>query len=85
MNSIIFGVDEKRDPNIWHTITVNGVFNELAGRSVDIVDMFRLGRFCDTKKAYFGEVALCLGLSYLTCCGEKIRGFRYVFVSGQTY
>ena len=49
MNLILFGVDENRDPNIWHT-TVNDVFHRLAGRVVDTVDMFRLGRFCDTKK-----------------------------------
>jgi len=38
MNLIIFGVDENRDPNIWHT-TVNDIFNGLAGRSVDTVDV----------------------------------------------
>jgi len=52
MNLIIFGVDDNRDPNIWHT-TVNDVFNGLAGHSVDTVDMFRLGRFCDTEKGLF--------------------------------
>jgi hypothetical protein len=52
MNLIIFGVDENRDPSIWH-ISVNEVFHRLAGRSVDTVDMFRLGRFCDTKKGLF--------------------------------
>ena len=50
MNLILVGVDENMDPNIWHT-TVNGVFRRLVGRAVDTVDMFGLGRFCDTKKA----------------------------------
>ena len=46
-NSIIFGVKENRDTSAWHS-NANDILHFVTGRSVDIVDIFRLG-WCVTN------------------------------------
>lgn len=49
LNIIIFGVAENRDPSVWRT-DVDTILKFVVGRDVDIVDLFRLGRFRDDKR-----------------------------------
>lgn len=44
MNVILFGIKEDKDFNIWRA-KVDEVFQKIAGRTIESVDMFRLGRF----------------------------------------
>jgi hypothetical protein len=44
LNIVIFGVTEEKDATLWHK-SVNEVLRFVSGHDVDIVDMFRLGRF----------------------------------------
>lgn len=43
-NIVVFGVKEDRDTTVWNN-SVNEVLRFVSGRDVDVVDMFRLGRF----------------------------------------
>jgi hypothetical protein len=43
-NLVIFGVAEDRDVSAWHT-AVDNILSFVIGHHVDVVDMFRLGRF----------------------------------------
>jgi predicted cupin superfamily sugar epimerase len=43
-NLIIFGVAEDRDISVWHN-AVDKILNFVAGRPVETMDMFRLGRY----------------------------------------
>lgn len=43
-NLIIFGIKEDRDPTVWRKATED-VLKFVAGRQIDIVDIFRLGHF----------------------------------------
>lgn len=47
-NIIIFGIEENRNPEIWRQ-KVDEVLSYLLKRPVDISDMFRLGKYCDSK------------------------------------
>ena len=44
MNFVLFEVQEDKDVNVWRT-KVDSTFQTIAGRSVEIDDVFRLGRF----------------------------------------
>lgn len=44
LNVVIFGVKEDRDVDVWHS-SVKDILRFVAGHDVDVVDMFRLGRF----------------------------------------
>lgn len=44
LNIVMFGVKEDRDVNVWHN-SVQDVLRFVSGRDVDVIDMFRLGRF----------------------------------------
>ena len=48
MNVVITGVTENRDATIWRE-TITQALNHAAGREIDIVDAFRLGRFMEGK------------------------------------
>lgn len=48
LNIVLFGVDENKDANIWRK-KIDDVFQSLVGHSIDIVDMFRLGRYLSNK------------------------------------
>jgi small nuclear ribonucleoprotein (snRNP)-like protein len=48
MNIVLFGVDENKDANIWRK-KADDVFQSLVGHTVDIVDLFRLGRYSDKE------------------------------------
>ena len=50
-NLVIFGVAEDRDASAWHT-AVDNILSFVIGHHVDVVDMFRVGRFvakCDDR------------------------------------
>lgn len=49
MNVVLTGIDENRDASIWRDIVVRSL-NYAAGRQVEVVDAFRLGRFSNGKK-----------------------------------
>jgi len=44
LNIVVFGVKEDRDVALWHNL-VKDVLSFISGHDVDVVDMFRLGRF----------------------------------------
>ena len=44
LNIVIFGVKEDRDVTVWNN-SVNDVLRFVSGHDVDVIDMFRLGRF----------------------------------------
>ena len=44
LNIVIFGVNEDRDVTVWHK-SVKDILRFVSGHDVDVVDMFRLGRF----------------------------------------
>lgn len=48
MNIIVFGVMEDRTAAVWRQ-TVDDALRHVSGHSVDVVDMFRLGRFTSGK------------------------------------
>jgi len=57
LNVVMFGVAENRDRNVWCD-TVSRVLNFVAGRTVDIRDAFRLGKY-GTSKTRPVLVTLC--------------------------
>jgi hypothetical protein len=44
LNIVIFGMKEDHDIAIWHS-SVKDILRFVTGHDVDVVDMFRLGRF----------------------------------------
>jgi hypothetical protein len=48
MNVVITGVTESRNVTVWREI-ITQALNHAAGRQIDIIDTFRLGRFVDGK------------------------------------
>ena len=44
MNIVIFGVKEDRDASVWRQ-SVNDILQFVSGQPVDVVDMYRIGRF----------------------------------------
>jgi len=44
LNIVMFGVKEDRDVSVWHK-SVNDVLSFVSGHAVDVVDLFRLGRY----------------------------------------
>lgn len=47
-NIVIFGAEEDRDANAWRH-RVDDILRYVAGQSVDVIDMYRLGRFTTGK------------------------------------
>ena len=43
-NVILFGIKEDKDANKWHQ-AVNDVLKVVATREIDMVDLFRIGRY----------------------------------------
>ena len=48
MNVIVFGVQENRNTEIWRN-KIDDVLQFISGREVDVVDMFRIGRYMNGK------------------------------------
>lgn len=48
MNIVIFGVKEDRDSTVWRH-NVDNILQFVSGQPVDVVDMYRLGRFNTNK------------------------------------
>jgi len=48
LNIVMFGVAEDRAATVWRR-TVDDVLHHVTGRSVDVVDVFRIGRFVSGK------------------------------------
>jgi len=43
-NIVVFGLKEDRDMSVWRS-DVDKLLQFVVGRAVDVVDLFRLGRF----------------------------------------
>jgi hypothetical protein len=48
MNVVVFGVKEDRDSSVWRH-SVDDILQFVSGQPVDVVDMYRLGRFNTNK------------------------------------
>ena len=48
MNIVLFGVAENRDATVWRQ-AVDDALCHVMGRTVDVADMFRIGRFTASK------------------------------------
>lgn len=49
MNIIVYGIAEDKDMTVWRR-SLDDVLKYIVGRDVDVVDLFRLGRFHENKK-----------------------------------
>ena len=83
-NVVVFGVKEDRDATVWRS-NVDNILQFIIDRSVDVVDMFRLGKFTNSVKAR--PTLIKLGVTWdrrlLLNKSSKLKGYtqRGIFIA----